>query len=1672
MKKEKIKIRKVVSGYIALAMILTAISVIPRTTNAVLEEEGIEVPTLRVYGNASEGAGDRTVKDPKSCLGVVEDLPYTDAIAPFDPEHPQAPIKDSITFNPALLSETESSDELLGNPPLPAGPYDNLIKDIGQDRKEKVFFRMWYEPWHWDKDANGDKDFKGPDYDKILEPKYQRARYRPVYELQGKEKIDYDNDGTGEDWWEVLDQEDEIYPAIMQEFTYMFLEYTDNPLPKAATPSYNTYFLFPVGIRAEGTASEIEAKLWDPYGYGLNGLDMDFDGTPDEVHVMSERALFSYGRTLGMEGIAADFNGNHKIDAIDGDGYELSGDELVVFTSEVFHDKVIGDKIQFLDHMIEIVDIYSNAPDEPASVRLAIYYMGDVVPEFLGYQIVQARDMILVGRSLPVTYIKAVENGGNGTNLCDFPTGPWFAWIHAVDGEVDLMVGRALGATHSAMEDGEHQQDLRPGDPWWLKRFYVDGHEYNVVAIETVGKEESWTINLTVNDLDLEWDDESDDEVNPRPENTTEEKCKFKYITIRTPIPKMGERQNPVTHEMEYAYRDAEYSGANPPYYYIIEQHSVRLQPYFINDSLSVMPPYNYEHTILVDIQDEWSAIWNKTEYKWDVEPEFMGEVKVKVPPIVQTGGAYDYTVDYTTFDGRHISVEQLFYVEETLEEQFKGELLEIYKESYDSINEWWFDKQYHMLPDMYTEFVLPENNSLYLLTSSFLSSQAFGRILNQDKNDKDDIEELPSGYKHIITIEGGNRVKFWFDPSPLKAGETAGDRKKYKCEDGLRIYGFDNEGAGDTRKTVTDPLIDKRPESPPYTDPTGPIDPESGQAPRKDFVTFDPAYMDKYYNGGEELVDLYKLIGIEEHDAREKVFFRQWYEPWHWDKDADGDGNWTGNEYMQYDSLTGKRVPFYEHPYYQKWLSLNVPQLKDKEVLDANDVIYSALMQEFTYMYLDTFDQPAHGQPATSKLAFPMSTELEKLGHYDEDAEDFVEDGGIGDFGWGITSFDANYDGKDDIVTIHSEKSLAKKTGIGADFDASGDLQELDVDNYMNGNELVVLTVENLDLNESHPFAMFLDHVIRLKDVSADSATFYVWRSYGTTDLPKIPSTKSTVSLDVGEMVLYLDGHYKTKLSPGQNNLGSIETTGPWFLYLQALDGDENKVVVTIGRALGDTHTVIDDWEGLDLTPGDPWFMKRFYVDGHEYEVVAIKTVKVTPAEHSGDENYEFKYITIRTPVPKEPVEIGQHSTRLQEYLPCSDGYDQYISVMPPFNMEHTARKDVQAGWTHPNDLNDTNFDEYNWSKYKGEDEATQYMGKIIKNKPPLQIHIQKEDREEQFKGELKEKYNKKPQLRIVLNITDVDVYDGIVTIEADIKEGKIEGWSLDGDATIYITRVNIPDDGDGMVDGTFYIETSMFNDAEIRGKISGWYDHSEKMLYMTWYRDETYLDPDNGYIDEWFLCFWAEFENTTDLTLHQTDNDKYSNVATPNENDTWIGGWDPFDIYEDVDVGEEWEAWMTEQWHTMPDQYTEITLPGGQLYLLTSSWYAPEAIWRTVNEEDKGKTGELNVGSRFKFWYNPEDCDDIYVNTAWVGAPPTPELMEGDVNGDGCVDIIDAMWIAQYTVGARTLTAENLTCADVNDDGNVTIVDASWIAQWTVGTREIYDPVADADMLEPVPC
>jgi hypothetical protein len=276
----------------------------------------------------------------------------------------------------------------------------------------------------------------------------------------------------------------------------------------------------------------------------------------------------------------------------------------------------------------------------------------------------------------------------------------------------------------------------------------------------------------------------------------------------------------------------------------------------------------------------------------------------------------------------------------------------------------------------------------------------------------------------------------------------------------------------------------------------------------------------------------------------------------------------------------------------------------------------------------------------------------------------------------------------------------------------------------------------------------------------------------------------------------------------------------------VNAINSTSETVSVMVGRALGHTRTAMDDGAGNhDELPGDPWYLKRFFVDGHEYNVVAVYT-EPTADPSPGDEDYEFKYITIRTPVPKENFVNTEDSQKLEGYfLGRVWGVDTALmSVMPPFNEEHTGIEDVQALPEKDPVSGELVFDNPDFF----DDDC---HGAVLKDLPPLVIRIVDEDDEPQFFGELKEKY----------------------------------------------------------------------------------------------------YDEDSS------------------------------------------------------------ELWQTEQWHTVPDQYTELQLPPGQLYLLSSDWRSEQSLVSFYACVDDGFSPPQGLFDRVKFWYDPRDNKDIYVNT-WSGPGPSP--------------------------------------------------------------------------------
>jgi hypothetical protein len=78
------------------------------------------------------------------------------------------------------------------------------------------------------------------------------------------------------------------------------------------------------------------------------------------------------------------------------------------------------------------------------------------------------------------------------------------------------------------------------------------------------------------------------------------------------------------------------------------------------------------------------------------------------------------------------------------------------------------------------------------------------------------------------------------------------------------------------------------------------------------------------------------------------------------------------------------------------------------------------------------------------------------------------------------------------------------------------------------------------------------------------------------------------------------------------------------------------------------------------------------------------------------------------------------------------------------------------------------------------------------------------------------------------------------------------------------------------------------------------------------------------------------------------------------------------------------------------------------------------------------------------------------------------TKGTFKGDVNGDGDVDIADAVCVVNYVVG-KSNTTFNEAAADANGDGDIDIADAVHIVNYVVGKIQALAPRRERYLPDP---
>ena len=234
----------------------------------------------------------------------------------------------------------------------------------------------------------------------------------------------------------------------------------------------------------------------------------------------------------------------------------------------------------------------------------------------------------------------------------------------------------------------------------------------------------------------------------------------------------------------------------------------------------------------------------------------------------------------------------------------------------------------------------------------------------------------------------------------------------------------------------LVDPNTGLLPEDPAYTDPDGPFDPYSDQAPEMDLVTWNPAWISERLGDPRLRAQWPGLTGVDEVsrganlrasavNASEKVWLRHWYEPTHLDLDLNADGRLTDAD------------------------NDGLPDAPMNPSASATDEWYPAIMAELTYMLLEndplpqaapsadalhrSAPRPTCGAPGSTSIVFPVGTELEQT------------DPSSPPLGHGLTSLDADFDGRLDMVRVSDEASLPSLLGgMRIDFDGEKTIQKL----------------------------------------------------------------------------------------------------------------------------------------------------------------------------------------------------------------------------------------------------------------------------------------------------------------------------------------------------------------------------------------------------------------------------------------------------------------------------------------------------------------------------------------------------------------------------------------------------------------------------------------------------
>jgi hypothetical protein len=811
---------------------------------------------------------------------------------------------------------------------------------------------------------------------------------------------------------------------------------------------------------------------------------------------------------------------------------------------------VMGDEVQFLDHNLKYNYIVSKADGYYAKVTVS--YTGNIAPD-------SARTVDLGvfddGTAQGATKRTWFDRHNNRYSTVSHPEHrTWYAEYH----------GYVPGTYAATISVGK---EISAGDT-----FYVNAVRYDVPAVEVLDTDDDTTADA------------------------------FKYITLRTPLPKLSTSiLVPDDGKASSQWIDTIIPEERIP---LLPPFNVYTDGYWMVDDINVVlwkPAAN---------QDEWpvgnpASTLGVQYFPWAEryltmqEDAIMAEEQFGLPVganwFTYFGGADNMKINtnalepgdhgWIAYDACERIVENMqtpllfCYVEETTEPRYSTILLEKLHEEFPGdeqpVENWtWLD--INTKPDQYTAFALPNRSNIvtpnwtktgdYLLTTSFLAPNS----INLSDLNRTGIPRMSFAYD----VEKERDVTG--TPSTMGDGLDIYVNKNDNVTSSVRIYGEDDIGSIDgygERGIST------------YKDYQSPFHPA---AIRKDSITFNPAIVE--WNGTEYPMSAYNQWRTPrpDVDVDTKKFLRIWYEP--------------------------------EHKY-----------SKNTAWEDLENYTYPTIEVESTYMMIDSQDKlPTTGQAGKTYFAFAIAE--------DESTTDVH----------GLELFEnpGSRPTMNNVVTV-------------ADVDGTvGTYNKTVYDN-------ATIRIEKTYTLSPQEEVQFLDHKLTFKNLIVTANDTY-WALVDIDYAGNIVDGDQVSDEQLGNLsgdphaITWFGRHGGGEVAPGHPN-------PKWYAryngYIVGPDPKDASITV-----------------GMELEAGDV-----FFVDGVRYDVPAIEVID---GDGNGTNGAElFKYITLRTPLPKMDGIRVTTDTVEDSGIPLIDSQwldtiapGDIIPLNPPFNMEHYIVDDIDV--------------------------------------------------------------------------------------------------------------------------------------------------------------------------------------------------------------------------------------------------------------------------------------------------------------------------------------------------------------------------------------------------------